>query len=222
MTKEDVVLLHGLARTTRSMRNMEKFLSFHGYRTWNIGYPSTKEPIENLAAQIRYEVISRTSDAEKVHFVTHSMGGIIVRTIQKNDRLPHLGRVVMLSPPNKGSEIVDAFGRTWLFRIIHGPAGSQLGTDSNGLPSELGPVDFELGVITGDRSINWINSLIILGKNDGKVSIERARVDGMTDYLVVHATHPYIMRNKKVMVECLAFLKYGRFSSSIRDMRARS
>lgn len=215
MTKEHVVLLHGLARTTRSMRNMESFLSSQGYRTWNIGYPSRRQRIEDLAPQLWAEIVSKTSDAEKVHFVTHSMGGIIVRFIQKIHPLPRLARVVMLSPPNKGSEIVDAFGSTWLFRIINGPAGSQLGTDGNSLPLKLGPVDFELGIITGDRSINWINSLIIPGKNDGKVSTERARVNGMVDYLEVHATHPFIMRNRQVMNECLTFLKHGRFSSGM-------
>ncbi len=213
-TGEHVILLHGLARTTRSMRGIERFLSAQGYRTWNIGYPSMKKPIADLAAHVRNEVITRTSAAEKVHFVTHSMGGIIVRCIQKTDPLPRLGRVVMLCPPNRGSEIVDALGRTRLFRAVNGPAGSELGTGNNSMPLKLGPVDFELGVITGDRSINLINSLIIPGQNDGKVSTERAKVDGMTDYLVVHAAHPFIMRKREVMAECLAFLQQGRFSSN--------
>jgi triacylglycerol lipase len=213
-TRDHVVLLHGLARTRRSMRRMEMFLSRHGYTTWNIGYPSTKFPIDYLAELVRQEVLARTVDAERVHFVTHSMGGILVRSIQKHSPLPHPGRVVMLGPPNSGSEVVDALRRTRLFRIINGPAGMQLGTDSGSVPLNLGPVDFELGVITGDRTINWINSLIIPGKNDGKVSTARARVDGMKDFLVVHASHPFIMRNKEVMEQCLAFLKYGKFSTA--------
>jgi hypothetical protein len=118
----------------------------------------------------------------------------------------------MLSPPNKGSEIVDTLGQSRLFKILHGPAGNQLGTNSGSLPMSLGPVNFELGIITGDRSINWINSLIIPGKDDGKVPIERARVEGMADFLVVHATHPFIMRNREVMEQCLTFLRNGKFA----------
>lgn len=211
---EHVVLLHGLARTSRSMNNLEEFLSARGYQVLNIDYPSRKHQIFQLAKIVRNEVTSKTGNDEKVHFVTHSMGGIILRCIQRNDPLPNLGRVVMLSPPNHGSEVVDALGKLWLFEFINGPAGRQLGTDGNGISRQLGKVDFELGVITGDRSINWINSLIIPGKDDGKVSIESARVEGMADFLIVHVSHPFIMKDKTVITKCLHFLQNGSF-----DMR---
>jgi hypothetical protein len=211
-TGECVVLLHGLARTSRSMDSLGEYLTSQGFTVINIDYPSREYPIEQLSVMIRKEVVSRTSGAGTVHFVTHSMGGIIVRTMQATDPLPTLGRVVMLSPPNQGSEVVDSLGGLWLFGSIHGPAGKQLGTRDEGIARKLGKVDFPLGVITGDRSVNWINSLIIPGMDDGKVSVERAKVDGMADYLVVHACHPLIMNHPAVQSQCVYFLRHGRFT----------
>ena len=124
-THETVILLHGLARSSGSMKKMEEALSKEGYQVFNIDYPSRKYSIQELAGIVRKEIISRTVGAEKVHFITHSMGGIIVRYIQKNDPLPNIGRVVMLSPPNHGSEVVDALKNAWSFRLINGPAGRQ-------------------------------------------------------------------------------------------------
>jgi triacylglycerol lipase len=210
-TTEQVVLLHGLARTSRSMKGIEKFLSNRGYQVWNIDYPSRQYPVAELAKIVRNEVVSKTAAAGKVDFVTHSLGGIILRYMQEHDPLPNLGRVVMLSPPNHGSELVDTLGDFWPFGLVNGPAGKQLGTGRNSIPQELGNVNFELGVIAGDRSINWINSLIIPGKDDGKVSIESAKVKGMADFLIVHVSHSFIMKDKKVITNCLHFLRNGRF-----------
>jgi triacylglycerol lipase len=211
MNKEHVVLLHGLARSSSSMEDLEKALSRSGYQVWNIDYPSRKYQIQELAKIIRAEIASKTAGAEKVHFITHSMGGILVRYIQKNDPLPNIGRVVMLGPPNHGSEVVDFLENTWPFELINGPAGKQLGTDQKSTPQNLGAVNFETGVIAGDRSINWINSMIIPGKDDGKVSVENTKVEGMADFLVVHVSHPFIMKNKTVIKECLTFLQNGHF-----------
>jgi triacylglycerol lipase len=211
LSSEHVVLLHGLARTSSSMEVMATALSSEGYQVWNMDYPSRKYSIPELAKIVRAEIASKTAGAEKVHFVTHSMGGIIIRYIQKYDPLPDIGRVVMLSPPNHGSEVVDELGNTWHFELINGPAGRQLGTDKDSIPFKLGPVDFETGIITGDRSINWINSMIIPGKDDGKVSVESAKVEGMKDFLIVHASHPFIMKDKVVTSKCLSFLRNGHF-----------
>ena len=209
--EEVVILLHGLIRTSASMEAMEDALLKEAYIVHNIDYPSRHFPIEQLAKEVREQVEAITESDDTVHFVTHSMGGILVRTIQKETPLKNIGRVVMLSPPNQGSELVDSLGDLSLYKWINGPAGDQLGTDPDGYINSLGPVDFELGVIAGDRSINWINSIIIPGKDDGKVSIERAKVEGMKDYKVIHATHPYIMKNNEAVTATIRFLKSGSF-----------
>ena len=208
---EHVVILHGLARTSNSMNKLAGYLTDQGYKVVNIDYPSRKYQLSELAKIIRKEAISKTAGANRIHFVTHSMGGIIVRLMQKNDPLPNPGRVVMLSPPNHGSEVVDFLSGLWFFKSINGPAGKQLGTGENSIYRTLGKVNFELGVITGNRSINWINSLIIPGEDDGKVSIESAKTEGMTDFLVVHVSHPFIMNDKTVMAQCVHFLRNGHF-----------
>lgn len=121
----------------------------------------------------------------------------------------------MLSPPNRGSEVVDKIGRTFIFKWINGPASQQLGTDNDNLPKKLGAVDFDLGIITGDRSINPFLSLIIPGTDDGKVSVNNAKVEGMRDYIVIHATHPFIMKNRQAIKQAIHFLKFGKFQKSV-------
>lgn len=208
---EVVILLHGLIRTSASMAAMEDALFEEAYVVHNIDYPSRQLSIEQLASDVRKQIQALTKEDDTIHFITHSMGGIIVRTIQKEEPLENIGRVVMLSPPNQGSELVDFLGDFSLFDWVNGPAGNQLGTGADDYVSQLGPVDFELGVITGDRSINWINSMIIPGKDDGKVSTEHAKVEGMQDFLVIHATHPYIMKNDQAVTASIRFLKSGSF-----------
>ena len=149
----------------------------------------------------------RLQSATRVHFVTHSLGGILVRSYFAEQADPRLGRVVMLGPPNQGSEVVDRLGSWWLFGRLNGPAGRQLGTGPDSVPNSLGPVGFELGVIAGNRSINWVNSLMIPGANDGKVSVARTRVDGMREHLVLPVSHPFLMRHPRVIE---ATLQIGR------------
>ena len=211
---EVVVLLHGLARSSKSMAKMGKSLEKEGYRVLNLDYPSRKHSVAKLARLVHDQVAAKTKGAKKVHFVTHSMGGILVRHMQASHPVKNLGRVVMLSPPNQGSEVVDKLGDLKVFRWINGPAGLELGTRKKSAPQVLGPVDFDLGVITGDRSINWILSSMIPGKDDGKVSTTSAKIKGMKDFKVVHASHPFIMKNRKVIGEVLTFLKTGKFNDA--------
>ena len=208
---EKVFLLHGLARTSKSMEKLEQQLSVAGYSVSNIDYPSRKHAIETLSKFVKKEIDQKRGESETVHVVTHSMGGIILRHIQKTNPIEGLGRVVMLSPPNQGSEVVDKLCGFKPFKMLNGPAGPQLGTAPEGFIRSLGPVDFELGVITGDRSINLILSSMIPGKDDGKVSIESAKVEGMKEFRIIRATHPFIMKNKQATKATISFLKSGAF-----------
>lgn len=210
---ECVVLLHGLSRTERSLIKLEKYLKNHGYFVVNTGYPSRRKSIQELSVTTIPSAIKlcASHNARKIHFVTHSMGGILVRYYLEHNEMPRLGRVVMLSPPNKGSEIVDKLGDTRIFKWINGPAGGQLGTDENSLPRSFGVPNYEVGIITGDKTINPVLSLLIPGKDDGKVSIENAKLTGMKDFLIVHKTHPFIMNDDKVLQQVEAFIENGVF-----------
>jgi hypothetical protein len=210
---EAVILLHGLARSDASMATMAEALQAEGYVVVNVDYPSRTANIETLADLVIPPALAdpAVTTADHIHFVTHSMGGILIRQFLQTNTIEQLGRVVMLGPPNRGSEVVDNLGDYQLFASINGPAGRQLGTDSNSLPNRLGPVTFELGVIAGDRSINLINSSMIDGPDDGKVSVANTKVDGMKQHLVLHVTHPYLMKNERVIRETICFLRTGSF-----------
>jgi triacylglycerol lipase len=214
--RESVVVLHGLARSSDSMSRMAHALEAAGYHVCNVSYPSRNHSIEVLASDFVAPAVRacRSSETETVHFVTHSLGGIIVRQLAKSEVDLSIGRVVMLSPPNHGSEVVDRLGTLALFTLINGPAGLQLATGEEFLPSSLGPASFDVGIITGSRTVNPILSLIIPGTDDGKVSIESAKLDGMSDFCVMPATHPFIMTNKHAIGQTLAFLAEGKFACS--------
>ncbi len=190
---------------------MEHKIRRDGYEVLNVGYPSNKYDITALAEEHVNQALlkARATGAERIHFVTHSMGGIIVREYLSKHQPEDLGKVVMIAPPNHGSEVVDRIGHWKLFIATHGPAGQQLGT--NGYTKELPAADYELGVIAGSRSINWINSLMISGANDGKVSIASTKLSGMKDHKIIASTHPTLLWNKKCTNAVLNFLKAGSF-----------
>lgn len=216
-----VVLLHGLARSAGSMSKLEDRLREAGFSVANIDYMSREHPVEALAPDAvgRGLDACRRARAEQVHFVTHSMGGILVRWYLARTPVPELGRVVMLGPPNQGSEIVDKYANAPGFRSFTGLAGRQLGTEPTSLPNQLGPVTYPVGVIAGTGTVNPILSSSIPGEDDGKVAVERTKVAGMADFITLPVSHTFLMRDDEVIRQTLAFLRDGRFDHAAAARR---
>ena len=214
--RQCVVLLHGLARSSRSMEKMEQALLSAGYATANIDYPSRTMKIQDLNTLAGTEGVNqcREKGARTIHFVTHSLGGILARYYLSKNKLPELGHLVQLAPPNKGSLFVDQYRSEHWYIWLTGPAGQQLGTGKDGIPGLLGAVNYSTGVIAGDEHSpidNWMAE-IIPGDDDGKVSVEHAKVDGMSDFIVLPYNHISIMKEDAVISQTLHYLSQGRFN----------
>lgn len=217
--EEVVVMLHGLTRTRGSLRRLERRLSREGFRIVNLAYPSNRFSIDTLVDGALADIVARCCQVPgtTVHFVTHSVGGIVVRRYLQRHPLPNLGRVVMLTPPNQGAELADRFSNARLFRLIHGPAGQQLATGADSFIASLGPVTFELGIIAGNRSLNPLFSRLIPGPDDGIIAVDRTRVDGMTAHIVVPYSHTFIMYHGPVIQQVIHFLRTGTFTAPDMD-----
>jgi pimeloyl-ACP methyl ester carboxylesterase len=215
--REYVILLHGMARTKDSMSKLEKYLAQNGYTVINAGYPSTSLPVGKIADDYLAPMVNQCKEngAEKIHIVTHSLGGIVTRQYLQDHLLPDGSRIVMISPPNKGSELADVFRHWFVYKWLNGPAGQELGTEPESLPNSLNPVAGEIGVITGDCTWNPVYSWLIPGEDDGKVSVENAKLAEMTDFFVVPSSHSFIMRYPEVLHQVAFFLQNGMFDRAL-------
>ncbi len=218
---EIVVLLHGILRSRTDMLLIERALRKADYIPINIRYPSRTMPLEELTDFVA-ETIKNHEDYDPdlpINFVTHSMGGLITRYYLATHRPDNLNRVVMLSPPNTGSEFADFFDDHKMlgepFRKIFGPAGPQLRTDHEHI---TGDIDYPLGIIAGSASINPLAPWVLEGEHDGIVPVERTKIDGMADHIVIFATHSFMMFNPKVIAQTIEFLDNGKFNHQKPDL----
>jgi triacylglycerol lipase len=212
-SQDCVILLHGLGRTSLSMKGVEWYLKQRGYRVVNLRYPTSGVSVaqisENYLAPLLASAPQRS--AAKINFVTHSQGGILLRQYLSEHDLPNLGRVVMLAPPNHGSEIIDRLKANRLTRPFLGPGHLELGTDAGSLPNRLGPLTFDCGIIAGDCSLNPFLSGMLTGPSDGKVTVASAQIGGMRDFLVLPYSHTWLMWRKNTLRQIQCFLETGRF-----------
>lgn len=210
---EHVVLLHGLGRSARQMAVFADYLASCGYVVHNIAYPSRWYPVEELCEFIHKKMVQQISPDKKVHFVGFSLGGLLVRLLlsQSKYRPTQLGRVVQLASPNQGTDLADLLKNNWLYKQYYGPAGQQITTNLESISHLFSPIDYELGILAGTATADPISSMMIKGKNDGRVSVENTKVDGMKEHKVLHVSHRFFPKSKTVMKLTAKFLKTGVF-----------
>lgn len=206
-----VILIHGLNHTSKSMNKIAKALDDLRYSVLKFDYPSRKHSIDILSDCFLHEYIREhcVDKNKKIHFVTHSMGGIVLRRYLRDNTLNNLGRTVMIAPPNHGSEIATTLKDWYIFKFF-GPAGQQLCTGKksylNLLPKK---VNFDVGVISGNKSINPLSYFLIKKENDGIVSVSSTKVMGMQDHVILDASHFFILFNEETISNIVSFLSCG-------------
>jgi pimeloyl-ACP methyl ester carboxylesterase len=212
-TQDGVVLLHGISRTALSFRKMQLTLERAGFATLNLDYASRRKALEALAEDIHPAIRPFADRIDgSIHFVCHSMGGLLARVYIARHRPKRLGRVVMLGTPNSGSEIADRLKNFGPYRAFFGPAGQQLGTQrDDAVNALLPPPDYPVGIVAGNRSIDPLAGSMLPKPHDGRVSVENTRIDGMADHVVVAASHPWLVRNSVAVAQTIAFLRHGNF-----------
>ncbi|MGJ5178272.1 esterase/lipase family protein [Bradyrhizobium oligotrophicum] len=208
-----VVLLHGIAGRSLMLRPLEKRLHRAGFATLNLHYESRKKPLERLAEDIRPAIADFVAGlGGPIHFVTHSMGGLLARVYIDRFRPARLGRVVMIGTPNGGSELADRLQNVGLYRAYFGPAGLQLVTTKDVTLAALPPADYEIGVIAGNRFLDPIAGLFVLPwPNDGRVSVDSCNLVEMTDTTTVKASHMGLLVHPTSFRQTLSFLRTGQF-----------
>lgn len=210
---ESVVLVHGLGRSPASMALLAQRLKWAGYQVENVGYESLTAPFPEQVATLAAAVEACCTESPRVHFVGHSLGGLVIRRYLAEDGHPRLGRVVLLTPPSRGSHFVEWLGDVPAAVDALGPVGSALGTDSTDLPATLPPPDYEMGIIAGTRSVHPIGPLAIPGPDDGILSVEQTRVEGAS-LLVIPRTHFLIMNSRHTASAVIRFLRTGSFEEA--------
>jgi len=211
--RECVVLLHGVALSGWAMQPLARAVEEAGYRAVNVSYPSRTLPLEEIARDFLPAQLAAhgVAAAPRVHFVTHSMGSLVVRAYLRDRRPANLGRVVMLGPPNHGSVAADAAVEWAPLRWLVGVNLPRLGTGEAGVAPRLGRADFELGIIAGTSRVNPLFETVLKGEHDGVVTLESARLDGMSDFLVVPHSHTVMLWRKEVIAQVVEFLRHGKF-----------
>ena len=210
-SKHLVVLLHGLGRSRNAMKAMQASLKNAGFAVASVGYPSTRQSIAEHADGLN-KLLEDLDGVDQVSFVTHSLGGIVVRaTLADKERVwskrIKLGRVVMLAPPNRGSELAQDLSSFSPFRILAGPSAEELRHELSNIPAPPCP----FGIVAASRGDDTGWSPFLTGDNDGVVSVEETKLEGAADHLIVKGIHTLVMNDPFVIAATLRFLREGRF-----------
>jgi pimeloyl-ACP methyl ester carboxylesterase len=207
--QETVVLLHGLGRSEAAMWLLASRIEAAGFDVVRIGYDSLGDPPERILATVSQKIDACCKASPRpVHFVGHSLGGLIIRAYLAENEVRTPGRVVLIATPNAGTPLVDAYRDSWWMDLA-GPTARRLGTGPESFPNSLPAPDYPVGVIAGVRDARFID--LIPGEDDGLVPLESTKVAGMVDFVMVESNHLLMRYSQEVAHQTIAFLRVGRF-----------
>jgi len=208
--KEIIVLLHGLGRSNTSMWLLGARLEDAGFYVQRVEYSSLHQSPDEILTEISSQINQCCQKHDQsVHFVGHSLGGLMVRAYLQNNKVDKLGRVVLLGTPNKGTEAADHFSNSWLMDIL-GPTAKALGTDDKSFPNSLKAPYYPVGIVAGEVR-SELNDPVIPGKDDGLVSVEATKIDAMTDFIIIETGHSMMRYDREVADQTIEFIKSGVF-----------
>ena len=213
MTGHAVILLHGIIRSSKSMSRMQKSLNEAGFVPVPFDYPSTQANLDRCSEYLD-QVLKSLNGVKKISFVTHSMGGLVVRNWLRNHKDKRLTRLVMLGTPNKGAEMADKLRNVKLFKLILGPAGQQLVSGDASDIAKLPVPEFEFACIAGARGTAEGYNPIIPGDDDGTVAVSSVMLEGAADSEVFPVLHSFLPLHAAVIKSTQCFLKSGSLRES--------
>ncbi len=209
---EQVILIHGFGRSNMAMWKLAGHLKAAGYVVHRVGYGSFNRSIEEIQEEVFEQIETvRAEQNGKLHFVGHSLGGLLVRSYLGKAKVDNLGNVVIMGSPNKGTPVVDKYKDSWWFSLA-GSAALEMSTNGSGFLEKLQTPYYNLGVIAGNEEISGFEH-ILPGADDGLVPVESTKVDGMKDFIVIHTSHTMMRYNDDVAGQTIFFLKYGQFEN---------
>jgi len=207
-----VVLLHGALRSPRSFADLQLALEHSGFDVAALSYDSSQREYYEIVGDLA-ELLDHLDNYNSVSFVTHSLGGLIVRSLlgSANNWRGDIAvsRVVQIAPPNSGSVVADTMSNTLAFRLLYGPTGQQL---VSGLTDTLPGIDVPFGIVVGGTGDAEGYNPLIPGDDDGVVAIGETDLAGATDTLRVDALHSFIMADPRTIDAVLRFFEHGQFS----------
>lgn len=216
--KDIVVLLHGLGKSKSSMWLLRSRLENAGFTVEAIGYHSLDRPPEQILRDVTKEINSIHVDSNQtVHFVGHSLGGLLIRAFLDSNKSQKLGRVVLIGSPSKGTPFVDHFRDEWWMKLA-GPTANALGTNEKSFPHSLHPPYYPVGVIAGVSNI-INNEQFIPGEDDGVVPVESTKIEGMTDFIKIKTSHSMMNYNEAVAEQTIEFLRHGKFKKEAQKQK---
>lgn len=196
--KEEILLVHGIATPSWAMVPLKWGLSRQGFDVTLWTYPSLFLPIDIHAAELRRFLTTRPSSQTKLHIVAHSMGCIVVRCATHEMKIPGLGRMVWIAPPNLGSPVAR-----FVSTILPGcfPPADQLSSRAGSWVRELPlPVGQDIGILSA--------------RFDGLVPKRYTPLPGIPSKCIRFATHNSLLVSRQVITESVAFLRTGAFKGT--------